>query len=108
MEFGGTRETNLSNLQYITEIIGRTQEQGKRKTDMLVLSRKVGERILIGEEIAVTVVRVTGGGVRIGIEAPAELPVIREELKASLSNDSGAPAPLKSVDPLTLRGESSS
>ncbi|MCP4079265.1 MAG: carbon storage regulator [Pirellulaceae bacterium] len=75
---------------------------------MLVLSRKVGERILIGEEIAVTVVRVTGGGVRIGIEAPAELPVIREELKASLSNDSGAPAPLKSIDPLTLRGESSS
>ena len=108
MEFGGTREANLSNLQYITEIIGRTQEQGKRKTDMLVLSRKVGERILIGEEIAVTVVRVTGGGVRIGIEAPAELPVIREELKASLSNDSGAPAPLKSIDPLTLRGESSS
>ena len=39
---------------------------------MLVLSRKVGERILIGDQIAVTVVRVTGGGVRIGIEAPAE------------------------------------
>lgn len=48
---------------------------------MLVLSRKVGERILIGDNIAVTVVRITGGGVRIGIEAPAELPVIREELK---------------------------
>ena len=48
---------------------------------MLVLSRKVGERILIGDDIAVTVVRVTGGGVRIGIEAPAEMAVIREELK---------------------------
>ncbi|MEC8345596.1 MAG: carbon storage regulator, partial [Planctomycetota bacterium] len=34
---------------------------------MLVLSRKVGERILIGPDIAVTVVRVTGGGVRLGI-----------------------------------------
>ena len=58
---------------------------------MLVLSRKVGERILIGDQIAVTVVRVTGGGVRIGIEAPAEMPVIREELKSSLetSPDSG-------------------
>lgn len=54
---------------------------------MLVLSRKVGERILIGDDIAVTVVRVTGGGVRIGIEAPAELPVIREELKATLDAD---------------------
>ena len=51
---------------------------------MLVLSRKVGERILIGDEITVTVVRITGGGVRIGIEAPAELPVIREELKTAI------------------------
>ena len=47
---------------------------------MLVLSRKVGERIRIGDGITVTVVRVTGGGVRLGIEAPAELPVVREEL----------------------------
>ena len=48
---------------------------------MLVLSRKVGERILIGDRIAVTVVRITGGGVRLGIEAPSEMAVIREELQ---------------------------
>ena len=48
---------------------------------MLVLSRKVGERIWIGDEIAITVVRLTSGGVRIGIEAPNELTVVREELK---------------------------
>ena len=51
---------------------------------MLVLSRKVGERIRIGDGITVTVVRVTGGGVRLGIEAPAELPVVREELYQQL------------------------
>ena len=51
---------------------------------MLVLSRKVGERIWIGEDISVTVVRITGGGVRIGIEAPSEMPVVREELKVKL------------------------
>lgn len=51
---------------------------------MLVLSRKVGERIWIGEDISVTVVRITGGGVRIGIEAPSETPVVREELKVKL------------------------
>lgn len=51
---------------------------------MLVLSRKVGQRILIGDDIAVTVVRVTGGGVRIGVEAPAELAVVREELAEQL------------------------
>ena len=47
---------------------------------VLVVSRKVGERILIGDKIAITVVKVSGGGVRIGIEAPAELAVMREEL----------------------------
>jgi len=51
---------------------------------MLVLSRKIGERIWIGDDIAVTVVRITGGGVRIGIEAPSEMPVVREELKRKL------------------------
>lgn len=51
---------------------------------MLVLSRKVGERILIGDKISVTVVRISGGGVRIGIEAPAEMAVVREELQQEM------------------------
>ena len=48
---------------------------------MLVLSRKVGERILIGGNIAVTVVRLNSGSVRLGVEAPANLAVVREELQ---------------------------
>ena len=51
---------------------------------MLVLSRKVGERILIGDKIAVTVVKVGHGGVRIGIDAPTEMAVVREELATEL------------------------
>ena len=47
---------------------------------MLVLSRKVGERICIGNQVTVTVVRISSGGVRLGIEAPADLAVVREEL----------------------------
>ena len=50
---------------------------------MLVLSRKVGERILIGDNIAVTVVRLAQGGVRLGIEAPHDMVVVREELKVA-------------------------
>lgn len=50
---------------------------------MLVLSRKVGEKILIGDNISVTVVRVAQGTVRIGVEAPHDLPIVREELKDS-------------------------
>jgi carbon storage regulator len=52
--------------------------------DVLVLSRKIGERILIGDKIAVTVVKIGHGGVRIGVEAPPELAVVREELAAEL------------------------
>ncbi|MCC7476478.1 MAG: carbon storage regulator CsrA [Pirellulales bacterium] len=47
---------------------------------MLVLSRKVGERILIGEKVSVTVVKIGHGGVRLGVEAPPEMSVVREEL----------------------------
>ena len=54
---------------------------------MLVLSRKVGEKILIGDKISVTIVRISGGGVRLGIEAPPELAVIREELKAAIEKE---------------------
>jgi carbon storage regulator len=51
---------------------------------VLVLSRKIGERILIGDKIAVTVVKIGHGGVRIGVEAPQELAVVREELATEL------------------------
>ena len=48
---------------------------------MLVLSRKVGEKILIGDNISVTVVRVAQGTVRIGVDAPDDLPIVREEIR---------------------------
>ena len=47
---------------------------------MLVLNRKIGERIVIGEEIIVTVVAVHGQQVRLGIEAPPDVAVWRQEL----------------------------
>ena len=47
---------------------------------MLVLTRKVGERIQIGDHIIVSVIRVQNGKVRIGIEAPDEVRVRRDEL----------------------------
>jgi len=51
---------------------------------VLVVSRKIGERIFIGEKIVVTVVKISGGGVRIGIDAPPEMPIVREELAEKL------------------------
>ena len=53
---------------------------------MLVLTRKVGESFMIGDDITVTVVRIVGGGVRIGIEAPDDCSVMRQELHELLED----------------------
>jgi carbon storage regulator len=47
---------------------------------MLVLSRKQGQQVVIGEDITVTIVAVAGNKVRLGIEAPEHIPVLRSEL----------------------------
>ena len=49
---------------------------------MLVLSRRIGERLVIDGRITVTVIDIRGGQIRLGIEAPKEVPVWREEVKA--------------------------
>jgi carbon storage regulator len=51
---------------------------------MLVLSRKRDERILIGDNVVITVVDVRGDKVRLGIDAPKEVPVHREEVALRL------------------------
>jgi carbon storage regulator len=64
---------------------------------MLVLSRKESERIRVGDSIVLTVVRVSGDKVRLGIEAPPDMLVLRDELQAhappagSAATDGGSP-----------------
>ena len=47
---------------------------------MLVLSREVGERIKVGDDIVITVTRISPNSVRLGIEAPKEMNIARDEL----------------------------
>ncbi len=54
---------------------------------MLVLSRKENERIRLGDSIIVTVVRVAGDKVRLGIQAPPHILVLRDELETFVTND---------------------
>lgn len=48
---------------------------------MLVLTRKTSQRIFVGDEIVITIVRIDGATVRVGIEAPAGLRILREEVQ---------------------------
>jgi carbon storage regulator len=60
---------------------------------MLVLSRKPGERILIGDNVAVTIVRIGPNSVRLGIDAPRDMNIVREELCMPSNANGVATAP---------------
>ncbi len=55
---------------------------------MLVLSRKESEKVLLGDEIVLTIVRLSGDRVRLGIEAPSDMLILRKELDESDRNES--------------------
>jgi carbon storage regulator len=58
---------------------------------MLVLTRKPGEKVTIGEGIVVTVLSVDGGRIRLGVEAPDDVPILRGELSFSLDQEPRRP-----------------
>lgn len=60
---------------------------------MLVLSRKLNEKIIIDGNITVTVLGIRGNQIRLGIEAPSSIGIVREELRLSMA------APAKGVEP---------
>jgi carbon storage regulator len=59
---------------------------------MLVLSRKVGEKIVVGDDITITVQRVAGGRVSLAIEAPRDVRILRGELDAFEAPHAGSMA----------------
>lgn len=64
---------------------------------MLILTRRVGETLVIGEGVEVTVLGVKGGQVRIGVQAPREVAVHREELVRRLRSEAQEAAPLQAA-----------
>ena len=55
---------------------------------MLVLTRKIGEKVMIGDEISITILALSGSHVRIGINAPENLEIHREEIYVKIQNES--------------------
>lgn len=72
---------------------------------MLVLSRKLGEKIFIGPNICITVVDIDRGKIRLGIEAPGDVPIYRQELLPLTPQPNGDAKP--EAPPTTDTGDSS-
>ncbi len=66
---------------------------------MLVLARKTGQQIMIGDSIVVTVVSVRAGQIRLGIDAPANVVIYRQEIYHALTEKTGkSPATKRRAD----------
>src|SRR4051794_36397651 len=74
----------------------------KEKAAMLVLTRKVGERIHIGDDIVIMVNRIQGDKVRLGIEAPPDIVIHREEIyrRAQAEKQVATPSSRPEIPPL--------
>ncbi len=73
---------------------------------MLVLSRKESQRIRLGDSIVITIVKISGDKVRVGIEAPSNVLVLRDELEAHVPPGNGTEAAVTLLDtsaPVPLR-----
>jgi carbon storage regulator len=69
---------------------------------MLILTRRPGERVVIGDDILVTVMGVSGHTVRLGIAAPSGVPIYREEIWLAVKEENRAAA-AASVDALPAK-----
>jgi carbon storage regulator len=59
---------------------------------VLIITRRPGQRIMLGDDITLHVMEINGNNVRLGIEAPKSLPVYREEIWASVKQENEAAA----------------
>lgn len=69
---------------------GGLQQRRLRGINMLILTRRVGETVMIGEEVSVTVLGVKGNQVRVGINAPKNVAVHREEIFDRIKSEDGS------------------
>jgi carbon storage regulator len=59
---------------------------------VLIITRRAGQKIMLGDDVTVHVMEIVGNSVRIGVEAPKSLPVYREEIWAAVKEENQASA----------------
>ena len=69
---------------------------------MLILTRRVGETLVIGDEITCTVLGIKGNQVRLGIQAPKDVRVDREEIRERIKREQGTALPAKALPPNSI------
>jgi len=62
---------------------------------MLVLSRRLGETLIIGDDVKITVLGISGNQIRLGIDAPREVSVHREEVYLRIQEEQGQVTPIE-------------
>ena len=65
---------------------------------MLILTRRIGETLIIGDDVNITVLGVKGNQVRLGINAPKDVSVHREEIYLRIQQEKGTPEDLQQAD----------
>ena len=63
---------------------------------MLIITRRAGQRVMLGDDIAIHVMEIAGSNVRLGVAAPKELPVYREEIWAAVKRENEVAATVES------------
>ena len=66
---------------------------------MLILTRKIGETVMIGNDVSITVLRVKGNQVRLGVDAPKDVSVQRQEIFERIASGDGVTAIATAVSP---------
>jgi carbon storage regulator len=64
---------------------------------VLIITRRAGERIMLGDDIRIEIMEVVGSSVRVGVEAPRSVPIYREEIWSAVKEENTAAAAVEST-----------
>ncbi len=73
---------------------------------MLIITRRPGQRIMLGDDVTLHVMEINGNNVRLGVEAPKSLPVYREEIWATVKQENKEAAAAASANRMPRRAAS--